>query len=86
VVATGVSTGHVRHLSEGALVPALLTPSALPGGLPSVSMDGCPLWDCSSVANVPSRSALAAGAASIVVLDAGDVCHPDAAARSGPEP
>jgi NTE family protein len=85
VVATEVLTGHVRRLTEGPLVPALLASSALPGVFPTVSIDGCPLWDGGSVANVPLRSALAAGAASIVVLDAGDICHLDAPPRGIPD-
>jgi NTE family protein len=85
VVATEVLTGHVRRLIDGPLVPALLASSALPGVFPTVSIDGCPLWDGGSVANVPLRSALAAGAASVVVLDAGDICHLDAPPRGIPE-
>lgn len=85
VVATEVLTGHVRPLTDGPLVPALLASSALPGVFPTVSIDGCPLWDGGSVANVPLRSALAAGAASVVVLDAGDICHLDAPPRGIPD-
>jgi hypothetical protein len=60
VVATEVLTGHVRRLSGGALVPALLASSALRGVFPTLSIDGCPLWDGGSVANVPLRPALTA--------------------------
>ncbi len=85
VIASEVLTGHVRRLTEGDLVPALLASTALPGMFPPVTIDGCALWDGGSVANVPLRAALEAGARSVVVLDAGDVCHLDELPRGFPD-
>ena len=85
VIASEVLTGHVRWLTDGELVPALLASTALPGLFPPVTIDGCPLWDGGSVANVPLRAALDAGARSIVVLDAGDVCHLDEVPQGIPD-
>ncbi|MFU8840116.1 MAG: patatin-like phospholipase family protein [Nitriliruptoraceae bacterium] len=85
VIASEVLTGHVRRLSTGQLVPALLAATALPGMFPPVTVDGSPLWDGGSVANVPLRAALDAGARSIVVLDVGDVCHLDELPRGFPD-
>lgn len=85
VIASEVLTGHVRRLTQGPLVPALLASTALPGLFAPVEIDGCPLWDAGSVANVPLQSALDAGARSIVVLDAGDVCHLDTVPRGVPD-
>ena len=75
VVTADVLTGHVRWLRRGELVPALLAATAIPGVFPQVRVGERTLWDAGSVANVPLRAAISAGAGSIVVLDAGDVCH-----------
>jgi len=75
VVTADVLTGHVRWLRRGELVPSLLAATAIPGVFPQVQVGEHTLWDAGSVANVPLRAAIAAGAGSIVVLDAGDVCH-----------
>lgn len=85
VVASQVLTGHVSWLEDGALVPALLATTALPGVFPPVDVDGVPHWDGGSVANVPLHAALARGARSLVVLDAGDVCHIDRVPRGIPD-
>lgn len=75
VIASEVLTGHLRWITDGELIPALLSATALPGVFAPVTIEGCPVWDGGSVSNVPLRAALHAGARSIVVLDAGDVCH-----------
>ena len=79
VVAAEVRTNHVRWLTDGPLVEALLAATAIPGVFPPVELEGRLHWDAGPVANVPLQAAVAQGAASIVVLDAGDVCHRDAA-------
>jgi NTE family protein len=84
-VATEVLTGHIRSLSEGELVTALLASSAIPGVFPPVSRAGVDLEDGGVVAGVPLGPALLAGARSLVVLDAGDVCHLDTTPRPIPE-
>jgi NTE family protein len=85
VVASQVLTGHVSWLVEGRLLPALMATTAIPGIFPPVDVDGVPHWDGGTVANVPLQAALAHGAHSIVVLDAGDVCHLDRAPRGIPD-
>lgn len=85
VVAADVLTGHVRWFTEGALVPRLLAATAIPGVFPPVEIDGQPHWDAGAVANVPLQAAVDAGAGSLVVLDAGDVCHLDDPPRGIPD-
>ncbi len=85
VVAAEVLTGHVRTLVAGELRPALLAATALPGLFAPVEVAGEVLWDGGAVANVPLREALAVGAASLVVLDAGDVCHRELPPQSVPD-
>lgn len=85
VVAAETLTGHVAWLEEGELVPALLAASALPGVFPPVELGGRLHWDGGSVANVPLGAAVERGAGSLVVLDAGDVCHLDEPPRGVPD-
>lgn len=85
VVAADVLTGHVRWSRSGDLVDALLAATAIPGVFPPFEIDGRVYWDAGSIANVPLQAALDAGAASLVVLDAGDVCHLDAPPRGIPD-
>lgn len=85
VVATEWLTGHLRILDRGDLGKALLASTAIPGVFPSVEIDGVAYHDGGVVADVPLGPALVAGAASLVVLDAGDVCHLDTAPRPLPD-
>lgn len=85
VVASDVLTGHVRWFSSGEVLQPLLAATAIPGVFPPVVIEGRHYWDAGSVANVPLNAAVAAGAASIVVLDAGDVCHLDEPPRGIPD-
>lgn len=85
VVAADALTGHARRFRSGNLVETLLAATALPGVFPPVCVDGRHYWDAGSVANVPLKAAVAAGAATIVVLDAGDVCHLDDLPRGIPD-
>lgn len=80
-----VLTGHVRWHGAGPLAHVLHAATAIPGVFPPVLIDGRHYWDAGSVANVPLQAAVAQGAASIVVLDAGDVCHLDVPPRGIPD-
>jgi len=69
VTAVDASSGEVVTLDQGPLAPALLASSAIPGIFPPVALDGKLLYDGGIAGNVPLRTALAAGARSLVVLD-----------------
>lgn len=75
VVTTSVLTGHPNAFTAGDLTGPLLASSAIPGLLPIQDLDGEPHWDGGVAANVPLLTALRMGAASLVVLDPGDICH-----------
>jgi NTE family protein len=85
VVTTDVLAGHVRWFASGELLRPLLAATALPGVFPPVMIEGRYYWDAGSVANVPLQAAIGRGAASLVVLDAGGVCHFDAPPRGIPD-
>ncbi len=74
-VATDVVTGHAHLMTDGDIASALLASAAIPAVYPRVQRDGRELSDGGLTANVPVRQALAMGAKSIVVLDAGQACH-----------
>jgi NTE family protein len=74
-VATDVLSGREVILDEGSLIEAVSASAAIPGVLPNVSIDGRLLMDGGVVANAPVRAALAMGAATIVLFDAGYACH-----------
>lgn len=71
-VATNIATGRAKVFDSGALLPALLATSAIPGMLPPVRIDE--RWYCDGLAsaNVPAIPALERGAGSLIVLDTGD--------------
>lgn len=75
VVTADVLTGHVRRFDHGPLVEPLLAAGAIPGVFPPVPIGGHHYADGGPIANVPLMAAVERGAASLVVLDAGDVCH-----------
>ncbi len=79
VVTSNVLTGHPDAYASGDLVAPLLASSAIPGLLPMQDVDGTPHWDGGVTANVPLRTAQRMGAAALVVLDPGDICHRDVA-------
>ncbi|MCP4416511.1 MAG: hypothetical protein GY805_07810, partial [Chloroflexi bacterium] len=54
---------------------ALLASAAIPGVFPPVEINGKMFVDGALTANVPLRAAIKMGAASLVVLDAGEICH-----------
>lgn len=71
LVATDLTTGQPKRLSEGSVRTAVAASAALPGLFPPVERDGALLIDGGLVEAVPTDEAMAAGAASIVVLDTG---------------
>ena len=70
-VATDLATGAATALDEGALIPALLASSAIPGVLPPVEISGRRYIDGLASANLPARLAVERGAGSIVIFDTG---------------
>lgn len=74
VVATDLLTGDPVVLEEGALHENVLASAAIPGIFPAVEIGGRTLADGGLSAQVPVLQALALGAASVVVLDAGYPC------------
>lgn len=85
VVMTDVLSGHPVLADAGPLITPLLATSAIPGLLPPVRIDGREMQDGGIVANVPIGPAVRLGAASIVVLDAGDTCHANTIPRAVPD-
>lgn len=69
-VTLDVTSGRPHVVTQGALGPALLASSAIPGIFPPVEVDGRVLYDGGVVANVPLTQALDMGARSLVVLEA----------------
>ena len=72
VVTTELMSRHSALFTSGELQPALLASSAIPGLLPSVKIEGRRHVDGCLSANVPLKAAVQMGAASLVVLDAGN--------------
>lgn len=73
-VATNVLTGHPTVFAAGDLVGPLLASAAIPGVLPVQQLDGQPYWDGGVASDVPLLATERLGAASLVVLDPGDIC------------
>jgi len=82
VVATDVLVGRPKLLERGPLAAALRATTALPGIFPPVEIDSVFYVDGGVSANVPVRQALAAGAKSIVVLDANPASMPGTVPRT----
>ncbi|MEI8084172.1 MAG: patatin-like phospholipase family protein, partial [Actinomycetes bacterium] len=70
-VCTDLATGLPVALETGALIPALLASSAIPGVLPPVEIEGRLCIDGLASANLPALLAVRRGAGSVVVLDTG---------------
>lgn len=85
VVVGNTLTGHTELRTSGDLVTALLAATALPGVFPPVELEGTLYWDAGPVATVPLMPAVRRGVGTIVVLDAGDVCHLSAPPRGIPD-
>ncbi len=82
VVATDLLVGRPKLLRQGPLAQALQASGATPGLFPPVQIEGVIYVDGSVSAHVPVRQALAAGARSIIVLDAGPAHMPGFLPRS----
>ena len=76
VVVTDVQAGRPKVLTRGEIGPLLQATSAIPGIFPPVQIDGCIYVDGGVTANVPIRQAIAAGARSVIVLDANPATMP----------
>jgi len=70
VVATDLLAGRPKLFRQGPLARALLASASIPGIFAPVKIDSVFCVDGGVTANVPIRQALAAGARSVVVLDA----------------
>ncbi len=85
-IAMDLITGQQVELSAGDLPSALLASAAIPGALPPVERGGRMLVDGGVIAYVPVGAALAAGAASAVVVSSGPEAWPVAPRRPRPRP
>jgi NTE family protein len=74
-LATELDTFHGTLFTAGNIRLALLASAAIPGVFPPVEINGKLFVDGALTANVPLRAAVTMGAASLVVLDAGEICH-----------
>lgn len=74
-LATDVMSLHGALFHSGNLDKALLASTAIPGFFPPVQIGDQHYADGGITANVPLNSAEKLGARSIVVLDAGEMCH-----------
>lgn len=74
-VAAEALTGHVHLFESGPILDALLASTAIPLVFPPAEVGGTLFEDGGTVTNVPMGPAVALGAGSLVVLDAGNVCH-----------
>ncbi|MEM8859275.1 MAG: patatin-like phospholipase family protein [Chloroflexota bacterium] len=74
-LATDIMTLHGALFNKGNVHKALLASTAIPAFFPPVEVNGRLYADGGITANVPLKSAMLLGAKSIVVLDAGEMCH-----------
>lgn len=74
-LATDLLTFQGALFNSGLLQPALLASTAIPGIYPPVEINGAHYIDGALTAHIPLVPALKMGAASLVVLDAGEICH-----------
>jgi NTE family protein len=84
-LATDVLTREGVLFTGGTLKPALLASAALPAVLPPVEVNGRSYMDGAITAYVPLAGAIEMGAASMVVLDAGEICAREEAPANIPE-
>jgi NTE family protein len=76
VVTTDLLAGRPKLFRQGSLVRTLVASASIPGVFPPVKIDSMFCVDGGVTANVPVRQALAAGARSLVVLDASPASTP----------
>jgi len=75
VVATDQLDGSVAVLDHGSVVEAVMASTAIPGVFPAVPLGGRSLVDGALAANVATLQAVAAGARTVVVLEASGPCR-----------
>ncbi|MCA1783264.1 MAG: patatin-like phospholipase family protein [Intrasporangiaceae bacterium] len=75
VVATDQLDGTAVVLDGGSVLEAVMASSAIPGVFPAVSLAGRTLVDGALSANVATLQAVAAGARTVVVLEASGPCR-----------
>lgn len=71
VVATDVDHGEPVVITQGSIADAIVASTAIPAIFPVVEREGRRLFDGGVSANLPVQQAVAMGARSLVVLDAG---------------
>ena len=74
-LATELLTYHGALFTAGDLHATLLASAAIPGVFPPVDINGTLYVDGALTAYVPMAAAVQMGAASLVILDAGEPCH-----------
>lgn len=74
-LATALDTFHGVLFTAGNLQLALMASAAIPGIYPPVEIQNRLFVDGALTAHVPLKAALLMGAKSLVVLDAGEICH-----------
>ncbi len=74
-LATELLTNHGALFTAGNLHTALLASAAIPGVFPPVKINDILYVDGALTAQVPMAAAVQMGAASLVILDAGEPCH-----------
>ena len=84
VVATDVDLGEPVTITHGSVIDAVVASTAIPSVFPIVEREGRRLFDGGVSANLPVAQAVAMGARSLVVLDAGaPVARPHGARSFG---
>ena len=84
VVATDVDHGEPVVITHGSVTDAIVASTAIPAVFPIVEREGRRLFDGGVSANLPVHQAVAMGAGSLVVLDAGAPTARPSEARSVP--
>jgi len=80
-VAASIEGATARWFSAGPVVPAVMASCAVPGLLPPVEIDGTHYFDGGLVDSIPVGRALALGADTVYVLQAGRIESPLAVPR-----
>jgi NTE family protein len=75
-VAASIENATARWFTEGPVVPAVLASCAVPGLLPPVEIGGCHYFDGGLVDSIPVGRAIALGASTVYVLQAGRIESP----------
>ena len=75
-VAASIEHATARWFSSGPLLPAVMASCAVPGLLPPVEIDGAHYFDGGLVDSIPVGRAVALGASTVYVLQAGRIESP----------